>query len=321
MSSSEDDNKTEWKAYYTDTNNEFNEEHYKLFYELKQWINDLLSKKIPWKQPKLPEYWYDMVNKRDINEKIIKIITPKNSDNNTDNKDIDATDEMYEYLKNFINAKTLSRLVIGGSYKIEKCKEILLNQIQWRVKTNIDKITPTLFENNINLKLSYTLNKTSIDGHGIMYIKLPSFKLDNWFKLTASAIYCTEKAKKISKLSGFEQVIIICDFSNFGWSNLPSTDFLKKFASFYNDIYWETLHCFYAVFTPLSFRILWNIASPWFDKHTKDKIKFPTWKESSKFETFQSRINKDSLLKVYGGTLEFDYDYNWELKSWEENKF
>jgi len=300
--------------YYIESETELSSDHYILYKQLRQYRDDIISKKIKWYQKKFDNTWLTFDNKNDSSNDT----NNNNNDSNSDDK-ILATQEMIEYLRIFGHDTNLVRCLTGGDYKIDRCKEILSEIVQWRVLSKVDNITPLQFKKPLSNHAIYSLNGYAKTGHPIIFCNILAKPLDNPWDYVAACIYTTEKAIKLAKLKNMEQALWIVDVSNLGYSTVPPRNVLKDVIYLLQSYYCQRMYKSYIAFSPFVFRMIWNMFSPFINKYTKRALRFLTWDESKNYDTFKHEINRDQLPKKYGGTCNIEYTYQWELKEFNQN--
>lgn len=103
-------------------------------------------------------------------------------------KDV-ATEEFYEYFREFTTTQTLIRHLVGADYSVDKAKESLLKTVEWRILSKMDDIVPQQFERVLSCKGVYCLNKFDKNGHPICYFKVLKEALDDPWVLVKAAVY------------------------------------------------------------------------------------------------------------------------------------
>ena len=66
----------------------------------------------------------------------------------------------------------------------------------------------------------------------------------------------------------------------------------------------------YIVNAPFIFSFLWNIISPFIDPVTKAKAKFVSYTAADEASPLLEGIDSDHLEREYGGTMNFDYNFD-----------
>ena len=174
---------------YIDSDKELSKEHLKILDEMKQFKDDILSKKIQWELQDIPQ---------DLIGLFIKDYNTEMKDDNHNDKDNSvkhATEAMYEYLKQYATHNIMLRCLIGGDFKIKNAKEILLKQAQFRCIANIDNITPNICQKGLQLKVIYSLNSVSKNGNPIIYLKIPKIKpkSEDYFQIFSAFVFAAVK--------------------------------------------------------------------------------------------------------------------------------
>eukprot|EP01084_Bolivina_argentea_P030254 56090_1 len=303
------------KLLYVDKSVPLISEHIKMYNDLRQFIDDILQKKISWKLTVLSPKMLGITNENiDLN------VDEKEEEKQNDSKhDKYATDEMYEYLQQYATENTLIRYITGSDYKLEVAKEALLEAIQWRVICDIDNITPGMFENSLQQKAIYSLNHIDKKGHGVCYFKILQNPADDPWIYFRAAVWSIEKCVKLASKNGVNQIILLIDIEHLQYSTLPPIAILKQIAYLCQHYYPERLYRAYVLFSPWIFRMVWKMVSGLLTENTKGKIIVPGWVESGKYESFEKDIDKTQLLEKYGGLNDNKYSYEWEVEQYDKS--
>jgi len=293
----------EEELYYIEKNIKLSDDHVIMYNELRNYCNDILSKKIEWNMVKLNDEWLKLSDKKYNNNEYIGKM---------------ATNEMYEYLKIYGNKYALIRCLTGSDYNIKKAKLMILEQCQWRIMGNIDNIIPNKCENALKLNMCYSINNITLNKHPIGYIKLLENPPDNPWELLPSVMFTTEKCIKIANSLGLHQVLWLIDIQHLRYKTIPPMAVLKQIAHLLQHYYPERLYRAYVLFAPWIFKAVWKLVSPLLTENTKNKIVMIDWNNSTKFETFKHMLSKDNLEVTYGGENFQKYSYQWEINMWDK---
>lgn len=109
------------------------------------------------------------------------------------------------------------------------------------------------------------------------------------------------------------------DIANLKYSTIPPLVIIKEISHILQYYYPERLYRVFVLFSPWIFRMVWKMVQSLITENTKGKIIFPGWYESEQYSTFSNYIEKDKLLMRFGGTLDMEYSYEWELQTSLEN--
>ena len=102
---------------------------------------------------------------------------------------------------------------------------------------------------------------------------------------------------------------------------MPPIAVMREIAHVLHYYYPERLHCAYIVHAALVFRMVWGLVSSLLTENTKSKIKFISWDDTEKYETYSQQMEKESLEAAYGGDDKTEYSYEWELSVAKKNYY
>ena len=174
-------------------------EHITLYSQLRQFVDDILSKNIVWKLSK-------------ISPKILQIV-----DNNYKHHDaINATDDMYDYLQKYATTETLIACCTGSNYDLNRAKQCILDIVQWRVCSKIDDINPELFKNSLQTKTVYNTHQFDKTGHPICHFKVLQTPPDDAWTIVRAAVFAIEKSIKLAEKNNLYQILWLVDLEHLG---------------------------------------------------------------------------------------------------------
>ena len=200
---------------YTEQHKPLTSEHITLYSKLRQFIDDTLSKKIPWKLSK-------------ISPRLLSIV-----DNNYKHHDaIHATDDMYDYLQKYATTETLIACCIGSNFDLDTAKQCILDIVQWRVCSKIDNINPELFKNSLQTKTVYNTHQFDKLGHPICHFKVLQTPPDDSWTIVRAAVFAMEKSIKLAQKNNLYQIMWLVDLEHLG--TLTTFTCINHFA-FHNE--------------------------------------------------------------------------------------
>eukprot|EP01102_Stenamoeba_stenopodia_P018998 TRINITY_DN7059_c0_g1_i1.p1 TRINITY_DN7059_c0_g1~~TRINITY_DN7059_c0_g1_i1.p1 ORF type:complete len:292 (+),score=74.03 TRINITY_DN7059_c0_g1_i1:242-1117(+) len=209
----------------------------------------------------------------------------------------------------------LCRFLRANSWKVTNSFNQLMETLAWRRDYKVDDISPYDIEKQLRVGKMY-LKGHDKGGRPILYTKKRVENTENIdFELqTKQLVYMMEKAIRLMK-PGNETWVWIVDLNGYSMSNSAPMDVTKRLLHILATCYPERLYKCFLVDAPWIFSTLWKIVSPCLDPVTKAKIH---WVEGSaadgskKQKTFLEFIDADQLEMGYGGTLDFQYDFEKE---------
>ena len=286
---------------YIEQHKPLTNEHITLFNQLRQFIDDTLSKKIAWKLS-------------NISPKLLQIVDV----NYKHHDESIATDDMYEYLQSYATTEMLIACCIGSNYNIEIAKQCILDIVQFRVCSRIDSINPEMFKNSLQTGSTFNCDEYDKAGHPICHFKiLQTPPKDSW-TIVRAAVFAIEKAIKLGQKNNLYQILWLIDLNYLSYSTMPPMEVIKEVSNLMTYYYPERLHKAYMLFTPWIFSAIFKMLTPILPKRTQEKIVNPGWYQSEKYETFKHDIDKQELVKKYGGDNDKRYSYQWEVEEWNK---
>eukprot|EP00484_Ammonia_sp_Unknown_P001901 CAMPEP_0197023210 /NCGR_PEP_ID=MMETSP1384-20130603/3984_1 /TAXON_ID=29189 /ORGANISM="Ammonia sp." /LENGTH=339 /DNA_ID=CAMNT_0042451401 /DNA_START=64 /DNA_END=1083 /DNA_ORIENTATION=- len=300
------------KLYYCEKDITLTAEHMKMYNELRQFVDDVLARKIPWELSVLDPKIVALVDK---DPSSIQHTEQKQTDANQKEY---ATEAMYQYLVSWATEITLIRAITGSDYRLEISKIALLETVQWRVNSKVDEITPDMFEAAIKTKVVYSTNQRDKKGHIICYFKILETPPEDPWVIVRAAIWTIEKGVRMADQKGVHQIMWLADIEHLKYATVPPLQILKQIARILQYYYPERLYRAFVLYSPWVFRMVWKMISGLLTENTKGKIIVPGWYESAEYDTFKEHVEKDQLYKRFGGTLEMQYSYEWEVQQFQQ---
>ena len=180
------------KLKYIEKDTFLSDEHTKLWNELRLYVDNVLQKKEPWTLSILPPRIVALVdaNPEAIKQKEDEYNKQKNNNNYPKQK---ATEEMYVYLSKWATDATIIRAITGADYRLDIAKVAILETVQWRVSSQVDKISPDMFEKAISTKVVYSMNQRDKQGHIICYFKVLDTPPEDPWMIVRAAIWTIVK--------------------------------------------------------------------------------------------------------------------------------
>merc|ERR1712228_424252 len=301
------------KLYYCEKKKVLTSDHLKMFNDLRLFVDSVLCKKIAWELSELPPKLLSLVEKYKPSKN-----QQEEQKNNGQKQKRFATPQMYAYLSNYATQSQLIRSITGSDYRLNVAQNAILQNVQWRVESRVDEITPNMFEHGIKSQVIFSMNQRDKRNHIVCYFKvLKTPPSDPWVFVRA-AIFTIEKGIKMAEQKGVHQIMWLLDIENLAWATLPPLEIMKEIAHLMQYYYPERLFRAYILFSPWVFRAVWKLISGLLTENTKGKVIVPGWYESAKYETFEDNIGKNSLLKRFGGNVDLKYSFEWELEQFNK---
>ena len=123
----------------------------------------------------------------------------------------------------------------------------------------------------------------------------------------------------MAEAEGVSQVLWIADIAHLKYATVPPLQILKEIAHILQYYYPERLYRAYIVFSPWVFRAVFRRVSGLLTENTKGKLVVPGYEESAKRETFAEDVAPENLDARFGGELEMEYSYQWEVEQYQKS--
>eukprot|EP01083_Nonionella_stella_P055009 145203_1 len=277
------------------------QDHITMYNQLRQFVDDVLCQKIPWKLSKLPP-------------KLLQIV-----DHNDKHHDqVYAAPDMYHYLQKYATSQTLLACCIGSNYVIDIAKQCILDIVQWRVCSKIDTITPHAFKNSLQTHTVLNMGEFDKHGHPICHFQVLETPPDDPWTIVRAAVFTMEKCIKLAETKNRYQMLWLLDLEHLAYSTMPPVEILREISNLMTYYYPERLYKSYLVFTPWVFSAIFAMIKPILPARTQGKMMNPSWYESSEYDTFKHEVEKTQLMKRFGGDSDAKYDYEWEVNQYNK---
>eukprot|EP01119_Soliformovum_irregulare_P002226 TRINITY_DN12512_c0_g1_i1.p1 TRINITY_DN12512_c0_g1~~TRINITY_DN12512_c0_g1_i1.p1 ORF type:complete len:299 (+),score=74.18 TRINITY_DN12512_c0_g1_i1:79-975(+) len=198
------------------------------------------------------------------------------------------------------------RFLRARNWNVDVASDLFTSTIIWRRDfqgIGVNNLNESMIQNELKSGKSFLRGVDKV-GRPVTYIKvgLHSKSKSDPLELQRFCIYMFEKGRKELK-PPIETTTVILDMKGFNLECLdyPFTKFLiDTFATKYP----ESLGWAFLLDPPWIFKGAWAVIKPWMDAKTLEKIKF-----LNKREELKMYIDEDQLLKEYGGTDAYVYQY------------
>lgn len=224
----------------------------------------------------------------------------KNNNLNINQVDEDHVEPAVLFILSYINSNIVKRFLIARKDNKDKAFEMWTKWIEWKIKTRPERITYD------DVAIDICTNKAFIEGFDyngrpllILQFKKHFPNLTTLERTIKLSLYMFEKAISLTnERKEQEQVGVIADADNIGWSNFDKEALGKNgILTILQNYYPERLGQIYVVNVSMIGRLILKAALQFFDEKTKLKVLV-----LSKNDELYNYISKEELIEEYGGS-------------------
>jgi len=166
----------------------------------------------------------------------------------------------------------LLRLLRARKFEPKHALTLMLQVINWRVDTEPDKILEETVREFIQKQL---LEVTGFDKRGrpvgIIRVRRHDKYNRNLDKMQLFCVYIVEKCINEKLPNTIDNITVIFDLRDFGWSNCDY-ELVKFIITLFEKYYPERLGICLVVNAPWIFSTVWTVVKPWLDPRTAQKV-------------------------------------------------